>query len=93
MHPNVHCSTIYKNQDMEATQIVIKKEWELQLMQLPFLKGKDNAKRKEEKIKPCSDEAVYPAIYHDAAGAFLSAGQQLHSHDRHYRSLQKIQCQ
>ena len=25
MHPNVHCSTIYKNQDMEATQIVINK--------------------------------------------------------------------
>ena len=23
MHPNIHCSTIYKNQDMEVTQIVI----------------------------------------------------------------------
>ena len=24
MHPNVHCSTIYNSQDMEATQMSIK---------------------------------------------------------------------
>ena len=33
MHPNVHCSTIYNSQDMEATEEWLKKTWYIYTME------------------------------------------------------------